>query len=274
MHTESGHVFVLLDLVGRASTVKFSIRVILTILICVAALSFFSGCSEEIGFHWAFQSPTCIHCSSYHVPGAFAHIAGSDFLLNSDLTELGMRFTALGAMCFVAGVWLSRSSAPNVSFRRDVDRAHFWWFCLIGGWICVYGLTPLYDIPSVSAAVDKGAGVWMLGVMLGLRAALQHPRFEAGCRMARYAHGLPGSDALVRRLSELWICCHYLVCSALTISTRSYWRVVAGITIFTFLSLSIFVNYFQHRTDIRDQVWGGAPLEARINSVIDTGTGL
>ena len=34
--------------------------------------------------------------------------------------------------------------------------------------------------------------------------------------------------------------------------------------------MSIFVNYFQHRSDIRDQVWGGAPLEARIDSVTDT----
>jgi hypothetical protein len=36
------------------------------------------------------------------------------------------------------------------------------------------------------------------------------------------------------------------------------------------VSLSIFVNYFQHRNDIRNQVWGGAPLEARIDSVAET----
>ena len=54
------------------------------------------------------------------------------------------------------------------------------------------------------------------------------------------------------------------------ISTRSYWRVVSGIAVFGFLSLSIFVTYFQHRENIRDQVWGGRPLEARIDSVIDT----
>jgi len=61
-----------------------------------------------------------------------------------------------------------------------------------------------------------------------------------------------------------------LVCAALTISTRSYWRVLAGVAVFTFLSLSIFVNYYQHRNDIRAQVWGGAPLETRIESVVDT----
>jgi hypothetical protein len=44
----------------------------------------------------------------------------------------------------------------------------------------------------------------------------------------------------------------------------------AGIAVFTFLSLSIFVTYFHHRDEIREQVWGGAPLDARIDSVIDT----
>jgi hypothetical protein len=62
-----------------------------------------------------------------------------------------------------------------------------------------------------------------------------------------------------------------IVCSVLTISTRSYRRVVFGIAVFLFLSLSVFVNYFQHRNNIRNEVWGGAPLEARIDSVIDTG---
>src|SRR6202030_1707436 len=78
-----------------------------------------------------------------------------------------------GSICFVVGVWLARRSAPRTAFCRDVDRPHFWLFCLIGGWACIYGLSPLYEIPSVSAAVEKGGGIWMLGVMLGLRAACQ-----------------------------------------------------------------------------------------------------
>src|ERR1700691_4055277 len=108
-----------------------------------------------------------------HVPGAFANIAGRDFLLHSDLVEIAMRFTALGSMSVVAGVLLARSSTARMPIRREADRHRFWWFCLLGGWACVYGLSPLYRIPSVSAAVDKGGGIWMLGVMLGLRAAVQ-----------------------------------------------------------------------------------------------------
>jgi hypothetical protein len=208
-----------------------------------------------------------------HLPGAFAHIVGRDFLLNSDLIEVAMRFTALGSMCFVAGVWLARSSSTRVSirFRRDADRTYFWWFCLIAGWICVYGLTPLYEVPSVSAAVDKAGGIWMLGVMLGLRASLQREdrkwtAFWLGVLMV-----YPVLMLLLGGFLSYGSAAIILVCSALTISTRSYVRVVVGITVFTFVSLSIFVNYFQHRDEIRRQVWGGAPLGARIASVVDTG---
>lgn len=204
-----------------------------------------------------------------HVPGAFAHVVGDGFLSNSDLTETSMGFTAIGSMCFVAGVYLARSSAPRMPIWCAADRHHFWSFCLLGGWFFVYGLSPFYQIPSVGAAVGKGAGIWMLGVLLGLRAAFQR---GDGKRIGIWLGALMVYPVLMLLLGgflSYGSAAIIIVCSALTISTRSYWRVVAGISVFVFLSLSIFVNYFQHRADIRDQVWGGAPLEARINSVLD-----
>ena len=207
-----------------------------------------------------------------HVPGAFAHIAGRDFLLHSDLIEIGMRFTALGSICFVAGVWWARfrSSFVVMPIRREADRDHFWWFCLFGGWSLIYGLSPLYQIPSLSAAVGKGGAIWMLGVMLGLRAACQRRDLK---RIAIWLGALlvyPVLMLLLGGFLSYGSAAIIIVCSALTISTRSFGRVVVGITLFVFLSLSIFVNYFGHRNDIREQVWGGAPLAARVDSVIDT----
>ncbi len=205
-----------------------------------------------------------------HVPGALAHIVSRDFLVNSDLVEIGMRFASLGSVCFVAGVWLARSSTPRMPVRQEADRDQFWWFCLLGGWSCIYGLSPLYEIPSISAAVDKGGGIWMLGVMLGLRAAVQRGDRKRIAIWFGVLMVYPILMLLLGGFLSYGSVAIIIVCSALTISTRSYWRVVIGITVFVFLSLSIFVNYFQHRDDIRDQVWGGAPLEARIDSVIDT----
>jgi hypothetical protein len=207
-----------------------------------------------------------------HVPGAFANIVGRDFLRYSDLIELGMRFTAIGSMCFVAGVWWARfrSSFAIMPIRREADRDHFWWFCLFGGWSLIYGLSPLYQIPSISAAVEKGGAIWMLGVMLGLRAACQRRDLK---RIAIWLGALMVYPVLMLLLGgflSYGSAAIIIVCAALTISARSYRLVVVGITVFVFLTLSIFVNYFQHRNDIREQVWGGAPLEARIDSVTDT----
>jgi hypothetical protein len=64
-----------------------------------------------------------------HLPGAFAHVAGRDFLLNYDIDEIAMRFTTLGTACFVLGVWWARASLPEVKIRTGIDRRRFWIFC-------------------------------------------------------------------------------------------------------------------------------------------------
>jgi hypothetical protein len=240
------------------------------IFVCLAAFLWLLWLLRRDGISLGLPIAYLYSLLLIHVPGAYAHIVGRDFLLNSDLIEIAMGFTALGSMCFVAGVWLATSPTPKVLIRREADRPRFWWFCLIGGWSLIYGLSPLFEFPSVSAAVDKGGGIWMLGVMLGLRAAFQRgDRKRIGIWLGALMV-YPILMLLLGGFLSYGSAAIIIVCSALTISARNYWQVVVGITVFIFLSLSIFVNYFEHRNDIRDQVWGGAPLEARINSVIDT----
>ena len=210
-----------------------------------------------------------------HLPGALAHVIGRDFLLHSDLVDIAMRYTTLGVICFVLGCWWARSSAIHrVPMRTDLDRPRFWWFCFIGGLVLSFGVSHLYDIPSFNALGDKGSAIWMLGVLLGLRNA-----FQRGDRrsiaiwicalmvfplvMLLFAGFLSGGSAAI-----------IIVCAALTVSTRNYWRVLVGIVVFTYMSLSVFVNYYEHRTELRKEVWGGAPLEVRINTVVDTFTNL
>ncbi|MGB8061708.1 MAG: hypothetical protein WCF26_07425 [Candidatus Sulfotelmatobacter sp.] len=141
---------------------------------------------------------------------------------------------------------------------------------MIVGWISIYALSPLYSIPSVSAAVLQGGGIWMLGVLLGLRTAVQHrdlrwTGFWLGALMV-----YPVLMLLLGGFLSYGSAAIILVCSALTISARRYWQAVGGIALFVFLSLSVFVTYFHHRNEIRNQVWGGAPMDARIDSVMNT----
>ena len=88
------------------------------IFICLAALLWLLGLLRRDRVSLGLPIAYLYSLLLIHVPGALAHIAGRDFLLHSDLVEIGMRFTALGSMCFVAGVWLAHSSTPKMPIRR------------------------------------------------------------------------------------------------------------------------------------------------------------
>jgi len=202
-----------------------------------------------------------------HVPGAFAHIFGQDFLPNTGLTQLAMNFVAAASVCFVAGVWWSRRSIQSSSGCCVVDRRKFCSFCVLGGWFFIYGLSPLFRIPSVGAAVEKGSGIWMLGVLLGLRAAIKRADLKWILIWLSALSVYPVVMLLLGGFLSFGAWAIVIVFAGLTVSTTSGMRVTVGVVLFLYIGLTIFVNYFEHRDNIRHEVWGGAPLAARIDSV-------
>ena len=206
-----------------------------------------------------------------HVPGAFAHVAGSDFLLHSDVVNVAMRYTALGTIFFVLGCWWARTPGSHaITIKRTVDRPRFWWYCVIGGWALVFGLIPLYDIPSFNALGDRGNTIWMLGVLLGLRDAFQRGDRKSIVIWICTVLVFPSVFLVVHGFLSYGSAAVIIVCSALTVSIRSYRRVVIGIAVFTYISLSIYVNYFEHRTEIRKEVWGDASRREKIDTVVNS----
>jgi hypothetical protein len=200
-----------------------------------------------------------------HVPGAFAHLIGGDILLDSNFTEIGIRFTAIGAICFVAGVWLARSSEFVLPPYGAADRGRFWLFCLIAGWLFTYGLSPLGRIPSLGAAIEKGGAVWMLGVMMGLRAAIMgsDPK-RVGIWLSALAV-YPILMLLFGGFLSYGATATLIVLSVLTVSSYSHWRVAVGVIIASVLGFNLFLSYFQTRNEIRERVWGGAAIDQRID---------
>jgi hypothetical protein len=144
----------------------------LSIVVCVAAFGWLVWLLRREQVSLGLPIAYLFALLLIHVPGAIAHLVGGGVLWDSDLTELGIRFTAVGSVAFVAGVWVARSSTAERPADQAASHQQFWWFCLIGGWFFTYGLSFLGRIPSLGAAVEKGGAVWMLGVMLGLRAAI------------------------------------------------------------------------------------------------------
>jgi len=200
-----------------------------------------------------------------HVPGAFAHVVGADVLRDSNFTELGIRFTAIGAICFVAGVWLARYSGVVLPPYGAADRERFWLFCLLAGWFFTYGLSALGRIPTLGAAIDKGGAVWMLGVLMGLRAGVFSRDLSKSLIWLSALAVYPILMLLFGGFLSYGATATVIVFSVLTISTHSHLKVAIGIILASVLGFNLFLSYFENRDEIRHRVWGGAAIEERID---------
>ena len=117
-----------------------------------------------------------------------------------------------------------------------------------------------------------GGGIWVLGVMLGLRAALYRGDHKLTCFWMAALAVFPVTGLLLTGFLSYAARAVIIVCCGLIISSRSWWRAVVGISLVTVLGLTIFVNYFAHRDAIRAAVWGGATMKERIDAIGDTVT--
>ena len=97
-----------------------------------------------------------------HLPGAFAHVVGDFLPSSSDLTEIGMRFTALGR-CVLSRVcgWPVPRPQECQSVGRRIART-------FGGFACsAGGLASTASVPSTISPVSalrlirgEGFGCW------------------------------------------------------------------------------------------------------------------
>lgn len=222
-----------------------------------------------------------------HAPGAFVYFATGGSV-GSPAVERGFYLAAVGAACFTVGVAITHTFIPYASRRRAVtangaaqasspSRAYgapidngprLWLFCLVGGWVTVYGLSAVLRLPSIGAVIEKGGAVWMLGVMLGLSIALRRRAYGQACLWFSALAIYPALMLLLGGFLSYGSAAVIIVCSLLTITARRYWKVIGVTALASFLAISIFVNYFAARTTIRNVVWSGASIDKRIDVVL------
>jgi hypothetical protein len=105
-------------------------------------------------------------------------------------------------------------------------------------------------------------------LLLGLREALRHRSLSRAGIWLGALLVYPVWMLLLGGFLSYGAAAAIVAVSALLVSARSYARVVMGCALATYLGLTMFVNYFESRDAIRDEVWGGAPLEQRVNTVL------
>ena len=240
---------------------------IYSILACLAALAamlwLLRGNRISLGLPFAYLASLLL----IHVPGAVAHLVGGSQLDGGEYVAIGIRETAFGAAAFVAGVGLARWGTPIRSSAAQAPRADFARFCLVGGWIFVYGLTALARIPSLGAVIDTGGAIWMLGVLLGLRSALLTGNLTRAAIWGGALAVYPVFMLVLGGFVSYGAAAVIVVISVLAVFARGYLRAAAGVAAATLIGLTFFVNYFDHRTEIRESVWGGASMHDRVDAV-------
>jgi hypothetical protein len=203
-----------------------------------------------------------------HVPGAIAHILGGEGLSDSTFTEIGILQTAIGAACFVVGVILSRGfdfQRRGLKLRqRPAKRRDFAIFCLVAGLGITYTLRLVVNIPSIGAVIEKAGGIWVLGVLLGLRSAIRRRSLRGIAVWLGALSIYPILTLLLGGFLSFGSTPVFIVLAGLVISTRSHWRIGVATPIVIVLFLNLFISYFINRNDIRDAVWGGEKLQSRI----------
>ena len=241
----------------------------LSVLVCVASLFVLLWLLRRdrlsLGLPIAYLGSLLL----IHVPGAFAHLVTGDRLAGNEYVSLGILYTAIGCVCFVAGVWLAHATTHPPAAPRPADRRVFAYFCLIGGWVFVYGLSPLNRITSIGAVIETGGAIWMLGTLIGLRAAVHARNLQRALVWAAALAVYPSLMLLLGGFLSYGAAAVMVVLSVLTIYARTYTRAALGIVVASLVGITIFVNYFDHRDDIRANVWGGASMENRLGSVTD-----
>ena len=200
-----------------------------------------------------------------HVPGAVAHILDRNRILpGKEYTSVGILFTAIGTVCFVAGVLLVhfRAKAP---IPTPAPRTSYWKFCLLAGWISTAGAFVI-NIPSISAVIMKGGAIWMLGIMLALQSSLRRGDPRMAWRWLATLAVYPVLMLLVGGFLSYGILAVTVVLAILAVHVRSTPRVIVGSVLSVVVGISLFLSYFEHRKEIRAAVWGGASADARIEA--------
>ena len=160
-----------------------------------------SGCKQlSLGLPLAYLASLLL----IHVPGAFAHWVSGDRLEGGEFVEIGIRYTTIGVVCFVFGVWLARRRCrDHWSPVVQADRRGFALFCLIGGWVVVYGLSPLAQHSKPWRGHQQRRRGLDAGRAAGTARRLRGRQPAAHPDLVRRAGGLSDHHAGRRRVPQL-----------------------------------------------------------------------
>jgi hypothetical protein len=211
-------------------------------------------------------------------------LAGAVYLLpwytrgNLELTAAGLRESTLGLIALAVGSELARpllrrwrlGELPEA--REPID-SRVVNFLLLAGLLTYLVIAPLgARIPSVAAILSTGASVTVTA--LGLKcwsAWVAGRRSRVACWLA-LSLVFPLVTVVMQGFLGFGFAAMVILFAFVANFVGPKKTLIAAALASWYLGMSIYVTYMRDRTDIRDVVWTGASLEARVDRIVSTFT--
>jgi hypothetical protein len=208
-----------------------------------------------------------------HWFGAFVHAMPWKPFLDSTDTIVGFGYTTLALACFVLGTAIvPRPKRETVHIARAIDAAaalkvaHRSAVVLLIAGALFWGieLTPLNGVPSVTSVISAGKQLLIAGICLKCWLAWQARKTTLILVWIGLSALLPVYTVMIGGFLGFGI--SFLLTILIFIGTffRPRALLIAPAAAAIFAGLSLFVSYMEHRSAIRDSVWGEQSLETRM----------
>jgi hypothetical protein len=136
------------------------------------------------------------------------------------------------------------------------------------GLIAFFGLVPIVSrIPTVSAVAVQGWNLLVVGVAVMCWLAWRSRREQAFVRWFIAALCLPLVTVVTQGFIGYGMAAATAIIAFIGNFYRPRWRLFLATLVLSYVGLSLYVTYMRDRTAIREVVWSGQPLGARLERI-------
>jgi hypothetical protein len=240
----------------------------------VVALALWRARGSSLGFPLTYL----VALGLIHVPGALVYSDGQYWWFDPDWVRRGFELSAIGALAFafgvlVLGLVIRRTTDHEGAPRPALAAAARPGVVLMVGLFAWLVLMPLAaDLPSLGSLVSAASQLVPIAFILAAW------RVQALGDPVRYLPWLFATLCLplitVGGQGFLGFGTTMAIVIAIAVITlrRAWLPTLPVIPILVFVGLSVFVTYMRDRGEIRNLVWGGAPVSQRADQLVETMT--
>ena len=188
--------------------------------------------------------------------------------------QTGFHETTYGFVALIAGV--GASLIFSSSDRRSVHRAVLpvgrlaWTYIAVGLTSYLVLLPWLGTVPTLGAVLAAGWNLYAIGIALKCREVAEQERWTAILPWLVLVFLTPVITILTQGFLGFGVQVVIVVIVFMATTTRHRWRWTAASLLLIYPALSIYVAYMAQRDYLRQSVWGGDPMRARIERLYDT----